>query len=382
MDDDDFSTFSTLDELVGDNEIFFTGEYHATHKSHLVCLKFIKYFHQRKGIRHYLAEMGYGSAYMVNQFLDTGHEQYLNEIMTALKGTAAYTAQYATFIRNVREFNASLPIESKIVFVGIDIEHQIDIAFRALTLLLPPSSIGEPSYLKEIRSWAQIFINNQFNRASYPKNWYADCGSLAAALDTDMKNNPDQYVSLLEKNHFDFKFIVNNCVAALRYYQIRDYNLREEAVYSNFLNIYDKLDNGTPKKFYGQWGSAHIVQVSHIPNYIVAEPLAARMDNDSDSPVQGRVVSILPVYSNSEDLIHRNGVQVVEEIQDITQGVLSGLKPDESEIILFTLLGPNSPFERTCNSFFCKEDAPEVTTDFVQFILLIENSNAAMPWKD
>lgn len=377
FDNNDFLTFSMIDPYAQDNTVFFTGEQHATQKNYDVRFKFLKYFNQTDGIRYYLAEAGYGNCCIVNRYFETGYEEYIRKIMNPLKGTANYTMETFEFWKKVRNYNLSTQEDERIIFIGVDVEHQVDTGVFALYLLLPANSGNEPPFISMIKDLFAELDAYDFKRENYRSGMFDDIRTLIMNISGELEADETPYRDYLGDDFFDFVMIVNNCLASYSFYDSgHDKRIREEAIYTNFLKVYENLPDFIPKRFYGQWGGYHIYQES-LEN---DKRFATMLQHRNESPVKEKVISIKILYHRSLYLDKKTG-----EPNRITYE--SGYSKELSElalgdVTLFKLVGESSPFER--QRFFITTDLEKegcVTTDYFQFIILILDSPAARRWE-
>ncbi|HAK41564.1 MAG TPA: hypothetical protein DCM59_01010, partial [Clostridium sp.] len=131
-DESEFADLAIMDSDIEGKEIFFTAEYHGTKINKQLSMKFLKYLKEKTNFKYYLCELPYSDAYFLNKYLDTGDIKILEEIYKPLKGTFEWNKDYFHHWKKVYEYNNTLPKESRIQVVGVDIEHQPINAYRFL----------------------------------------------------------------------------------------------------------------------------------------------------------------------------------------------------------------------------------------------------------
>ncbi len=136
------NTFVVIpDSIVINNEIIFTGESHGVKESLDIELNLLKYLNRKYKTRYLLLELGYSTSQLLNNYLETGNKEILNNIFKWLEGTYYWTnEQYKKWI-DLYEYNKLLPDDEKIICVGVDVEHQYLSAIDYLETILPD---GEP----------------------------------------------------------------------------------------------------------------------------------------------------------------------------------------------------------------------------------------------
>lgn len=356
---DDYSSFKLLDKDVKDNEVFLTGEVHAAAFNDELNFAFIKYF-INAGIKYYLAEMGYSSSQLINMYLKTGDETYLKQVYSEFAGTQFYTIDSYDFWKKVYVYNKNLPEEKKIRVVGIDIEHEQNTAWRYLNSILPQAEAP-----KEIKSFIDI-LRNKVCKGSEKE----DKLLLTDILDS-IKDNESIYKKYLKDEYFDFYMVCKNLLNSIEVYQGKGYDYREDAIYNNFVEIYNYLPKG---KYYGQFGSEHVFQHSYENEWIKGGSLAAKLAGDG-SPVKNNIITILYTYSNC---MHRNVDNTEGYILNPYNDVLLLDSAAIDNFTLFKLNGDNSPFNE--HPYIINAPFGGVTTDYIQYVVLIRNSPSSKPY--
>ncbi|WP_315119347.1 hypothetical protein [uncultured Clostridium sp.] len=361
LDKDDFSSFNLLDKDLKQNEIFLTGEVHGAAANGELELKFLKYLKEKTNIKYYLCELPYSHAYYLNKYLNTGDESILKELFIEWKDTASYTIEHYNKWIEVYELNKTLPDDEKIQVVGIDIEHQQNIAIRYMYSLIPKNE--PPEEIKPVIKKLQHTYENNITNPQILKN-------LSLDLKKSINENYDIYKRYLGEKFFDFNLVTDNLCVSFEFSldNATFYNLRDMQMYKNFIHIYNTLPKG---KFYGQFGAYHVTQRSIYDNTYY---LASLMENE-ESPVKGKVISIIYMYNNCT---------TYNPMQSPTIHTTNTLRENnvfkdylKTDTTLFKLNGGNSPFNKNLiwqlqpNSGIPTEG---VTTDYYQYIVVIKNS--------
>jgi hypothetical protein len=210
----------------------------------------------------------------------------------------------------------------------------------------------------------------------------------------DITANEIAYKKVFKNNFFDFQFITNNIVSKKG---------REEKILYNFNIFYNeyKLAN---EKMYGFWGRFHAMQDS-----INSGMSFSAMLKKSNLPLAKKIVSIpvyciesvsmlptqfLPpmaqqkgtVYSKSDMVNDDSFVYKVAGIKDIAKFV------GKNENVIFKLVGTESPYNKglrlvESSSNFDKTfnwvgNKLAATTDYFQYVIVVRNSDWAVPYGD
>ncbi|MDP4088255.1 MAG: hypothetical protein Q8930_03150 [Bacillota bacterium] len=345
--------FNVLDEDVRNNDVFLTGEGHATVTNYNLKLAFIKYFSEKADIRYFLWEVGYSASCYINRYLETGNEENLKIVYNNLKGTLSYNKEEYNFWINLRKYNLSLPESKRIKVIGIDVEHQTDTACSYLRSILPDKE--DPGRTR-FTNFKKIMDSNS----------PMDLGWIMHDLQKDIQDNPKECREYLGDNFFDFSMIVDNIINSINFYGSGQVNgisdIREGSIYSNFKRVYEYLPEG---KYYGQFGSFHIMQKPTESTAAFAVYL-----NREDSPVRGKVISIDYEYKNSYSLIKNVKTDISSDI------IASQLVKDycSTDVTLFKLTGEDSPFNE--RSDYIDPHINGGAVKYFQYIAIIKNSDA------
>lgn len=118
--DQSFKDLQALDKSLKDTQIFLTGEEHANSQNYVLQMYLTKYFHQKAGAHIVLIELDFMLGEMINDYVQSGDSKQLEAIMKNLKGTLVYSKDFAQFLTNLKDYNASLAKNNKLRVYGID----------------------------------------------------------------------------------------------------------------------------------------------------------------------------------------------------------------------------------------------------------------------
>jgi hypothetical protein len=261
-------------------KIILMGESHGVALSEDLDLALLRYLHKTAGVRVYLAEASYSEGCFLNRYLENGDEELLDYLMHQFQGSIAWTKEHRAFYANLRRWNLTLPEKERVYFVGVDVEHQRPVGLRYLAELVKPDV---PAAIAET-------VAKLRQGAGEP--------ALIADLASSLAAHPAEYAALLGDRLFEFEIVTANLQKAVEYYAghgSKESNaLRERVMYETFLKVYPRLGGAV---CYGRWGAAHVLQ-----RPAEGTDRFATMLNRPDSPVAGKVLSIMPGYQDSESL--------------------------------------------------------------------------------
>lgn len=355
--------YNILDNNLKNKQVFFLGEIHGIENNEKIDFELLKYLQKKVGIKYYLGEMGYSSAYFINQYLTTGNEKYLNSLFDEFAGTVGWTKEGYNFWQSLYEYNKQLPNDKKIKVVGIDLEHQYKLGIIHMNDILPKKPIPQSvnSIINKLKS-----INRDRNFEPKIINGFLQ------RLKKDMNEKPLVYKRYLGNSFFDFQQISQNIINDFEFSKIegdwyKSSNLRDKLIFENFSKILSQVPKGS--KFYGMWGRPHALQrESDKINYVAA------LMNKKDSKVRNKVLSIAIYYKDCYRLaVNNNGNYEKEAFSDENTITTPLVKGSKTNIDIFRLTGKNSPFNKGLKLIeFPTRDGR--TVDYFQYVILIKNA--------
>ncbi|RYF75220.1 MAG: hypothetical protein EOO39_07245, partial [Cytophagaceae bacterium] len=274
--------FPLFDDAFYDNQLFLLGESHGFQKPQEIDLALLKHLNRRIGLRYYIAEVDPTKAYYLNQYLQSGSDSTLQLVF---RSWIAETAQWANTdfyrkIQAIRAYNQTLPVKSRIRFVGID-------AVQDRSLLV--------RQLRELTQSHAAFVTDKVrldSLATYLEALPKKPDSLAAQVAINwvghINAQPKVYRNVPAA-------ITNELLATLTGLSYRKtIRRREPTLFANFRDAISRL-NLQNEKLYGFWGAGHIGQAPFLKG---SKPFAALVQA-SDLPMRGKTVSFMCRYVDS-----------------------------------------------------------------------------------
>lgn len=220
--------------------------------------------------------------------------------------------------------------------MGMDIEHQRKYVPKYLKYLLPknpapPEIAPNLEKLREFTKYEQGQIAIDF----------------IAGIGADIAKNEQTFGDYFGKNYFDFELAVENFND---WTELEKCNHNRDSLKWDALREANMVDNvmrtiehyKSSGKFYGEWGSFHTVR-TRAPQEEMR--LAAELEAKG-SPIAGRVCSILNVYVNCQGR-NTNDTTFEPKNKWSEEVLLDFTKFSNGDVTLFSLLGENSPYEKT-----------------------------------
>jgi len=348
---DDFSTFSLLDEVVGDYKMFFVGENHEFKSSNVkLQLKMFKYLYKNAGVRTMLIELGYSWGWLFNEYVQTGDTNIFNILET-------YSwKQYTDLYKGVREFNEPLPENEKVNVIGVDVERFYGLPIKTLCYLLPENdppdelilnvesltglSVYNDEYMEQRRS------DNYWDDYYYSSN-YSSHNTIEAFVE-DFNSKRALYKEYIGQNFTLFERIVKSIEDMIQYYEYESENMthtyvyREKYMFDQFM-IY--LKENPDVKCYAQFGRCHtsVVKQEEACSWYDYNSFATRLNKSNDTLVKGKVCSIGCFYPEGS-----LGSEILEENEHLLEIVNIA---EDDNLTIFKLTTDTSIFEEFTDKF-------------------------------
>ncbi|MBB2148285.1 hypothetical protein [Pedobacter gandavensis] len=375
-----------LDRTFFNHQLFILGEIHGIQKGQDIDYDMITLLNSERNINTYIGEFDFAKAYLLNQYLQTGDEQLIDEVF---EDWVAQNSQWGNLdfknkIRRIRVYNQGLKPKQRIYFEGIDEIHNPVLVARYFKEVLK-----DPS-LKGWRSSFQPLIN-----ALSAKN-----DSSIISIATQLKKQVELNTALKGSSKLeDLRFALKNC-------SLKNSN-RERLLYDNFVDLF-KIRNWKDKKLYAFFGFGHVYQSLGNPGKF--KSLAYMLDHDENLALKGKILTMVLLYVDSKMMMPTAFTPEAWQTKGKTYGNLTQFNHDgrlvnfdgiedfksvtkTNTTTLFNLEAEGSPFLRKSITINYGDMMPKgqrlllneegkYTTDYFQYIVLVRNSEATVPIKN
>jgi len=310
LDSFDINNYKIFDSIAQTKRFFFIGEDHRYRKSNtLIQTQFLKYLHQKVGVRVLVFELGPSLGWTVNHYVQTGDTSYFSSFKD-------YNfLDYQAFYTQLYEFNKTLDSTQKIKVIGIDIERSLPSAAKYLSFLLPlnkkvPKEIsmnieslkGLVAYLDDKYAdlaAPKLETSNNYN-FNFNKPHFSSWSTLKHLIE-DADSNEIFYKSYLGDKYDDFKEVINGVKAYFVWYDYAEENAYQEWVYREqymYNRFIDYALKHPEEKFIGSFGRCHTSQnaQSEWCGLSYFESLATRINKSEELEKQNQVLSIGAYY--------------------------------------------------------------------------------------
>lgn len=260
------------------SNIIWVGEMHGTTKSYEFTFDIIKEVNETEGLQYILLELGFMDEIRKNQYLETGSETLLDSIMTGYKTAPIYSHEYRSYLKKIYNYNKEQPIDQRIKFISIDIEHGFLGAEKYIVQHTDKAAIQDSSMLVSklfLSLKDRLKLEKRTSNLEALKRLY----NFYTSLYTDISENDSVYQVLWGSNFDQFKYLVRNCMYATYAYAndtSRDNwsKVRDSLIYENFKWRNKEVDF-TKNRMVAKWGQQHTLQSKQKKDDV--EYIATRM---------------------------------------------------------------------------------------------------------
>jgi len=216
-------SYQTMESDLSASKLIMVGEIHGFGEPCKFDVDFFKYLHKNHGVRHYVAELDFVQALLLNDYLQSGDEELLSDILKNWaveqgRNNKSYFDKYRAF----HAYYSQLPDDEKFEFIGVDKTQDLALTASYVNSLLPN-------------------------------------GSTETTVSTDIDSTLHQIETLksIYSHSPDMLFVLTHIASNLMETQNRGH--REDVMFGNFYKLY-KQYNLAERKVYGYFGLFHAFQ--------------------------------------------------------------------------------------------------------------------------
>ena len=354
-------------DLLGDADVYLLGEAHGVAANETIDFALLTYLYETEGVRTYLTESGYAAGRLYDSYVQTGDRRILDQVFSSLNGTSAWNNERYEFWERLARFNSGRAAPDRIRVLGLDVEHQYAVGIVSLSLLIPDKE--PPAEIRgEVEAIREIVRENAWS--------IERCRTAAEALSESIVGNRDVYAAYFGDRTAELVRIVDSVIDGFAYRAGRGLeaeDARDRSMYERLIDLSDEY----PGPYYGRFGAEHIYQRT----YRRLQRLGSLIDGVG-SPFSGRVASILIAYDGGTRLARGRDGSFEPAPLESPSRLLRPLRlvADPAEgVTLFRLIGEASPMS---GGLYLLEtpSGGGVTTDYIQYIMLIADAKASTPF--
>lgn len=253
-----------------DYKVFLHGETHNMASNPETHWAFLMYYYQNANVRNLLLEDGYAGAYLANKYLESGDLSYICKNVHYV-----LHQEDRVFWQKLYDFNS--PVEEKIKIVAIDDNERLATWFKAIEVLFSDKDYQDKQ-IDEIIAVSKGITNPLRKDDDKLRNLKQTCVN-------NFNNNLHTYLNILKEDSIHLKLILKNDASI-------DRNKHTNRIM--FENLNRIAQSGLVNKggFFGQFGSAHVVNNSRSLSHI--------LNTSKNSPFVGKVMTVLPCFENCQ----------------------------------------------------------------------------------
>ncbi len=349
------------------NEIFWVGETHAIKYSYDAKWILFRELHKKTGFRYYLLEAGFITEIILNKYLETGDEKYLKMDFDTKAGTLGWNKDAYEFYHTLYQFNQSLPKDNRIEFVSIDIEHQYAETDKYIRSLFQNREIPKDT-LDPLGKFLQTRGDYQ---NSYKKLWI------------DLSSDSAKYKTVLGSDYSAFWYMVRNINYLFLARGSANWGLTRDSLMFENYKTRCRTHDFQKSKVFAYFGNFHC----YMEKTKHAQPIASLIK--SATPAM-KSTSIMMIYADCKAM---TPIWLLPKTRQwskykSTDFVDIAVNEDPKEILskscgtgytLFNIVEKSSPF--ISSKLFIKDiENGKHTSDYFQYILLIKDSPASIPY--
>ncbi|WP_346912467.1 hypothetical protein [Clostridium sp.] len=393
---EDYSALEIFNDSIKDKKIIMTNEERGIKESTQIQYKFTTYLMDEWKLKYFLIDAGYSEAANINEYLQTGDENLLENYKN--KSTGYVFTGYSTLdmLKRLYLKNSQLPDNKKLNIIGIGIYESfesIDLYFKRIISrnsdLTDKQIENINKFLENLKS--KDLVTNISNEKEldernkiiigYVENFYSEINA-----------NEDAYKEALGEDFNNIKIVINNMKnmqEIMKTYYQDDSNMKDgNQKYSQYL--YDNLNS-----FYKSMNMKRCyIHVPYIYNYqhetLDVDFLGAKIAKDKK--FKDKVLGINVIYQKGKFDFNNTQIQINAAREDLNT-LLQETELDKEDMVI-NLDNSRSPYRRKFTPIYFPfpDDAlypqenvngeeiggiigqnPGVTIDYFQGVIIIKN---------
>lgn len=384
------SELDSIKESIKDKKIIFTNEDHGVEENATIQTKMAQYLIDNWGLENILIEGGYATGVILNEYVQTGDEELLEEYKkTYLMNKFNYTPYY-DYLKSLYEKNKELTEDKKIRLIGIDSIENVTCVKMFIDLLIKNNSALSPEQVNALNAFNAEIGETEITNSTQVYDVEENKKNVLNAvnkLEGHIASNKSLYETNLGDSLFDLQVVLNNIkndqeVAGKPLTTVYEdeeyYEIRDKHTYENYKMLDEKLNLD---KSYMHFGVAHAYQKEFNGMKFLASYL-----ND-DEELKGKIYSFSTVYNQGGIFKYNTcSKETFSTISKELKGIIKG-SDLEGKSFIIDLNKVNSPFKNEMSKIPFNEydtnytweevfkNNEGVATDYVQGIIFIDYPN-------
>lgn len=318
-----------------DYRVFLAGADRGKQQNIAVRKALFQYLHEQQGVNVQLVETGVGETQVLEQYLRTGDENWLNHY---LKTQGRYADEEAEYWRWLWQYNRQQG--GDIHVAGVDMEHNTTISMYGLLALADMET--EPA--ESIADFVQALQDEDMTTA-------------LRLFKTAMQQQPDAMASYFGDAYAQVQQLYSNLQVNTTY--AGDTDKRDLAMMDNMNFV---LGQYPEEKFFAQMGNGHVTQSAwQDGNFTADYRRFGMLLNGEGSAVQGEVCSILTIYTTrgSSGLMGDDAANDYYDLTTLTEAVGKEFIATGADLLL-SLDGEDTPYAEQSDVIQADNQAEEL----------------------
>jgi hypothetical protein len=226
-----------------DFKIIGFGALHGSSKPYDAELSLIKSLLEKNMLDYYIIEANFSQAFFLQQYLETGDEKLLTELVYAFETMVSQEGTIETFNhwKNVRELLKNHP-EKKIKIIGCDVVNEYRFPIKHILRLSKEDANWTQRQILE-KAISQEDLNSTI--------WNKELNEKVKSFVQDYLFNKERYSELID-DIWAFEHVIQSIN-----YNFQDRREREKIIFDNYLALKEKYDLANKKQF-AKYGYFHL----------------------------------------------------------------------------------------------------------------------------
>lgn len=361
------------------------GAYHGSARTEECEIILLKSLSEAGQIKYYLPETDFSIAYFFNQYLQTGDQQLLKDLIKHYGRRVPQEKSVQVFEKwqKLRRINRQLPQAQQLQVVGIDAIVSYKYVIKHLLALAKPQ-IGERQSLSLLQ---KVLAKDSSDYSPYKDNYTK---SLLKTLVNNYEADTSSW-NVGIKDTFAFRHLIKNIKITFAKFK------REETIFKNYKSLMTYYNFEKNPQF-ARFGVFHLEKEQQYRSpsfftYLIQENLYPKEEIISVVAYLTKSKVLWDVFydlqGNYKSYTTKAGFGIGDYWKEYFKGIKYLKKNALSDLTLFRLNQGYSPYQQGITDLieiklFLKKSNKDrlknkTTTDFIDYALLIRNSRANEP---
>ncbi len=358
------------------------GAYHGSAKTYDAEMALIRSLKKQNSIDYYVPETNFSQAFFFQQYLATGDEALLKELVFGFQTIVSQEGTKETFEhwKRLRQLNQTYT-NNPVQVIGFDIIAEYKFPIKHILLLtdnIQNWELRSALAVKLVSKETNFSIGNKESEA------------LLKEFIIDYEANKTTYIKQI-KDTLGFHHILKNIQ-----YNFEQKKGREEIIFDNYVELKDHYQLDEKKQFF-KYGFFHLEKEreDNFPSFFTRLIEANVYERNKILTVMGYLTKSEVLWSktydeegNYQSYTTEKGFGIGDYWKEYFKGIKRFKKTQLSDLTLYRLNKENTPYNKGNDlievKLFLKRNTGKAikgkgTTDFIDYAVLISNSGIQTP---